>query len=257
MESNPDEIKENPREYIAILNNFIEDLRKLKRFDESITTINKLKAVEAKSETLQSRIFVNSFVQETLLYITSGEFEKGISLVKTGEKGLVQFERKINKTAVINIYYNISILYFGHGDYNKAKTWLNKILNDTDIDMAFDIHCFARMVNLVVHFELGERDLLEYLCKSTYLFFKKRKRFYKFETAVLQFIRTTLPKIISQADLIFALINLRKELLKISKNPFEQKALDFFDFISWLESKIEKRSFADIIREKGSKKVGK
>ncbi len=37
---------------------------------------------------------------------------------------------------------------------------------------------------------------------------------------------------------------------ELAKEPFEAKFLDDFDFISWLESKIENRPFANIIREK-------
>ena len=51
-------------------------------------------------------------------------------------------------------------------------------------------------------------------------------------------------------ELVPAFRDLKAELEEIFKNPFENKALDLFDFISWLESKIENRAFAEVVREK-------
>ena len=42
----------------------------------------------------------------------------------------------------------------------------------------------------------------------------------------------------------------KKELEKIFKDPFEQGGIQDFDFISWLESKIENKSFGEIVRRK-------
>ena len=60
---------------------------------------------------------------------------------------------------------------------------------------------------------------------------------------VLNFIRKKLPKITSQNDL-------QKALLLLAKDSYEQKALKYFDFISWLDSKNENRPLAEIVKEK-------
>ena len=111
-------------------------------------------------------------------------------------------------------------------------------MNDREIDIRPDIHCFARIFNLIVHYELGNDELLEYLGKSTSRLLTKRQRLYKVETALLNFFQKTLPKIIGQKELDLAFKDLKKELEQIFKDPFERKALEYFDFISWLESKI-------------------
>ena len=108
---------------------------------------------------------------------------------------------------------------------------------------------------MILHFELGNTDILEYLVKSTYRFLYKRKHLYKFETSILNFIRKKLPKTNSEKELITIFKDLKTELGKITKDPFEKKALDYFDFISWLESKIEKRPFADIVKEKAQEAI--
>jgi len=46
---------------------------------------------------------------------------------------------------------------------------------------------------------------------------------------------------------------LRQELVIIAKDPFEKTILEYFDFISWLDSKNQKRPFAEIVKEKAKK----
>ena len=56
--------------------------------------------------------------------------------------------------------------------------------------------------------------------------------------------------------LIKAFTEIKLKLVQLFKNPYERKVLEYFDFISWLESKIEKRSFAEIVKEKAESKKG-
>ena len=149
-----------------------------------------------------------------------------------------------------NNHYNLSYLYFGARDYSLSLKWLNKILHETNIDTREDIHCFARIFILIIHFELDNHDLLEYIVKSTYRFLYKRKRLFEVETSILNFIRQKLPKINRQEKLLNSFKELKIELEQITQNPIGKKALAYFDYISWLKSKIENKSFADTIKEK-------
>ena len=47
--------------------------------------------------------------------------------------------------------------------------------------------------------------------------------------------------------------NLKAKFEALAKDPYEKYALDYFDFISWTESKIENKPFAQVIREKNLK----
>ena len=43
---------------------------------------------------------------------------------------------------------------------------------------------------------------------------------------------------------------LKSKLVFFSKDKNEKYALDYFDFISWAESKIENKSFVQVVKEK-------
>ncbi|MBI4931145.1 MAG: hypothetical protein HY841_10305 [Bacteroidetes bacterium] len=96
----------------------------------------------------------------------------------------------------------------------------------------------------------NDMALQQSLVRSTYRFLLKRNRLYKFEECILNFIRKKLSKIHSQKELLHSFSELKKEITQIMKDPFERGIIQDFDFVSWLESKIENRSFAEIVREK-------
>jgi len=242
IESEPEQTQENLLSYIAALANLILAYKDIKKYDEARQTIKKLKAIPqtySVSERMQLRIFTYSYNIELDLYLKTKRFEKGIALIGEIEEGLKQFSGKIPKEHELVFYYNIALLYFGVSNYSEALEWLNKLLNDLQVDIRPDIHCFARIFNLIIHYELGNDDLVEYRSISTHYFLDKRKRLYKVETAFLNFFQKKLPKIIGQKELVLAFKDLKKELEEIFKDPFERRALEYLDFITWLDSKSQ------------------
>ena len=88
----------------------------------------------------------------------------------------------------------------------------------------------------MVHSELDNADLLPYILRSTYRFLLKQQRLYTFEKRVIEFIRN-LPNV-SSKEIISAYKKLKLDLIKLSRDPYEKKAMNFFGFINWLDTKI-------------------
>ena len=62
---------------------------------------------------------------------------------------------------------------------------------------------------------------------------------------------------LSQEDLMERFIKLKAQLLQLVNSTYEKRAFIYFDIISWLESKIEKRPVQDIIQQKAQLKLSK
>jgi len=248
MEANPHQIEEKPIRYINALFNIIICELKLKYYQKIPENIKKLKNIKTKSASINNKLFYTVSNLELELLICSGEFQRGAKLVNEIQQKLR--ELKDDKQHRMLLEYNISVIYLGAGNFVAANASLNKLLNDPDLDSKSHIYCFARVLGLIIHFELAHYDLLKYIVKSTYGFLYKRKRLYKFETIILNFIKNKLPKTRSPKGLLIGFKELKKEIETLKNNTFENNALEFFDLISWLESKIENRPFAEIVKEK-------
>lgn len=255
LEHYPHYIMEEPRTYINSLCNLIFCLSNLMKYDEMFSTIQEMRSAlekyKIKSAALKCHItyFANTHELET--YMSRGDFNKGIKLIKDAEKTINNdFWKNLSKRDELSWLFIVARAYLSSGEYVLANSYLNKILNKSIDGVRDDIQCFARILSLIVHFEMKKYELLEYTVKSTFLFLDKRKRLYQFETIVLDFIKKQLPKINSQKELIMTFKSLKKNIEEVMKDPFERKALDYFDFISWLESKIENRTFAEVVRRR-------
>src|SRR6056297_1783608 len=117
-------------------------------------------------------------------------------------------------------------------------------MNEVNIDQSEDIHCFAQLLNLIIHLELGNKDLIPYTLKSTSRYLETRNRVYKFETAMLQFIGNAL-KADDDEDLKGTYQSFLDAVYPLRDDPFESTAFEYFDFISWAESKIEEKPFKE------------
>ena len=247
LEANPLLMKED--NYIASLYNLLLVQIELRQYDDALNTIKKLRDFKSNSTAMQTRIFVTSYDTEINLYLRTGEFEKGIPLIKEIEEGLKKFGEKLNKESEVLFSFNIAYLYFGLGEYNNSLTWINKIINDKELTVREDIQCFARILNLLVHYELGNYDLIEYIMKSTRRYLSNKNKLNKFELITLNYIRKLINADIDD-DKMFIYNEWKKELNAISDDILEIKAFEYFDFLSWLESKQGKKSFAQVVKEK-------
>lgn len=258
IERHSEMFEEEPNKYFAVLTNMIYLCNQLRRYDEVQSYLDKLKTISSKisggkNEDMEVKFFSSVYSVELTLYVNTGEFEKGIKLVPEIDAGLKKFGDKVAKLREAYFYFFISVLYFASGKHSLALQWINKLLNDKKIEESQDIHCFAQILNLIIHFELGNDDLLPYAIKSTERYLQTRKRVYKFETIFLGLI-SHLSKASSNKAGADYLLSFQKELTKISRDSFEKTVFEYFDFISWTESQLEKIPFADVVKRKAGKK---
>jgi hypothetical protein len=55
---------------------------------------------------------------------------------------------------------------------------------------------------------------------------------------------------LSNADFVDSLVILKRDMSALYEDPFEKNVFIYFDFISWVESKIKGKTFGEIVREK-------
>lgn len=254
IESEIDMFKEEPNVYFSVLTNIIYIASQLKRYDEVFEYLEKLRSLPEKmvlgrNEDLDIKLFSSAYSIELTIYSLSGQFQKGLELVPIVEEGLKLYGQKVSKVRQASFFFNIAIIHFGAGDLSSALKWINRLLNDIEINESEDIYCFAQLLNLIVHLELGNQRLMPYALKSTQRYLSTRNRVYKVETAVLDFISTVL-KLKEEEDIKKAYNDLYEELAKLQDDNFEKTAFEYFDFASWARHKATGEPFVDIVREK-------
>ena len=252
FESYPEKFLHDPGSYLTALNDCFLSFMDLKEYTEVerlIGLYHSLKNFKLDNLNIRCGTFL-LYGNQLHFYLTRGEFEKGVALVEKIEPLMQQYLTTIPKAVQLILCINYAIVNFGTGSFGNALKWVNRILINDSSNLRNDIVCFARIFSLIIHFELNNIDMLEYTVKSTYRFLYKRGGLYKYETAILHFIKYKISQNLNKKELIQAFIDLKEELEEIVRDPLEQNALESFNLIYWLRSKIENRPFKEILREK-------
>ena len=238
--------------YIKGMHNLLNahfDLRNYERFEMV------LKDFEAFSTTDLSKQHDNHRIQ-TFVYISAskinqhfmlGTFTEGLKLVKGIEEKLDEYSLYIDSHRQLVFNYKIANLYFGAGKFDISIDYLQKIING-NVEMRNDLQCYARLLHLMAHYELGNFDIIESLIKSVYRFMAKMENLTIVEEAMFKFLRNSFQ--LSPQKLQPELEIFLDKIKVLEKNRFQTRSFAYLDIISWVESKVNKKPLSEIIGAK-------
>lgn len=249
----PHMISLNPVWFLKGKNYLLEALflmRKPQHFKKNLHKLEFIITAEGfpNNENLDSLSFLYLYINKLNLHFLEGSFSEGIYLVDEINEKLKTHEERIDNHHVMLFYYKIACLYFGMGDNGNCIKYLGKIINNKSLSMREDLMCFARVLNLVAHYESAMDYHLEQHLKSTFKFLLKMNDLHEVQREMIRFLRKL--GSIYPHQLKDEFTKLYTGLKSYEEHPYEKRAFLYLDVLSWLESKIEGRPVAEIIREK-------
>lgn len=256
LEGNTGNSSSDTLNYLDKLNTFASICLQLGKYEEGNEAFNTIRSFSLNfpcSGLLIHRIQTiidRSYFLEIAYYFSSRNFEKGTQMIPAVEKILEKKTLQLSLSDFFAISYFLSYLYYLNGNSVHSLLYLNKIINEKNQSIRVEILSWARIMNLIIHYELGNQELLEYSVGSVYRFLTKKQNLYKTEKCILDFIRKELRELTSPERLISSLIAFKEKLIEITNDPYEHNLMEIFDLISWLESKITGRPFREILGEK-------
>ena len=220
-------------------------------YQEAEQLIHDIRGLEGKkgfnSLDMSVRIFANSYNLELTLLHKLGDFKKSVELIPLIEERQAQFTEKVSKEMELLLTYNKAYSYFGIGENKMALHYLNIVLNDNEQNLRQDVYSFARLFNLILHYELENYDFLEYVVKSTNRYLSKQERDYQIENTCLKYIKK-LAKASNSIDKLELLEQMKQEVSKLLEDHNERVVLEYFDIESWIDSKLNKNTFDESVR---------
>lgn len=252
----------NPEElnmHFSAINNLMPVSLHFGNYDEVQNLLNKVRNLPTKypkvkvSEDLEMKIFTHSNIVELSMFVRTGEVEKGEKLIEQITPFIEKNMSRFRKFPLLHLYYNIAYFYFSVGKYSKSIQWMNKILNDNSLKSIEDIHSSSHILTMILQFEQGRDELLNYLARSTHRYLNKLEGLYGFETILLSFLKKNSGQK-KKKDLVSNFKKLREKLLETRYEPGERNALSTIDLLAWVDSKIEGKPFHEIMQKKSMQK---
>lgn len=247
LESQPHFLKENLADYIAALSNYILSCGLLERYDEVRDTLEKLRKLKPLTEDDRLKIHRQYYTNKFVLCIFTGAFEEARREMDRCQAEAGRLDPHDYETA--SFYFQYCCICFGCGDYAGALRYLNGWLNQPRTVEREDLQSLARMLALILHFEMGNTILLESLLRSATRFLQKKNRLYDLERRFFQFM-SELMRTPDGAEQQRVFSKMRRDLADLAAWPGARALLQTLDLDAWLDAKINSRTFAESVRAK-------
>lgn len=170
-------------------------------------------------------------------FIENEDTENGDKLVIELEDYLKLHEGKILINSENYFRFNIIQYYFMTGNYTEALRSVNDFLSRRHTKLTPEFESYSRILNILIHFELGNYSLLKHLIPTTKKYLMNKKKYFRYESEILRSVK----KIISSKNdtTVNKCFNeLFKNLLILKKDKYEKNAFVYFDPEKWVEKKI-------------------
>jgi hypothetical protein len=241
--------------YIKGLHNLLNahfDLRNYLQFDRVLKIFEAFATSEIANQhdNFKVQAFMYLYTSKINQHFMHGNFKEGLCLVPYIEEKLNEYTLYLDRHRILVFNYKIASLYFGSGDYKTSIDYLQRIIND-NVDLRYDLQCYARVVHLMAHYEIGNYDILEYLIKSVYRFMARMENLTVIEEEMFKFLRTSFH--LSKGKLKPEFEKFLQKIKRLEQSRFETRSFAYLDIISWVESKVYDKPMSEIINEKFKK----
>ncbi len=188
------------------------------------------------------------FVHGCNRFFLTGEYSHGVRYIAGIDEFLKHENHGWDVQKLTTLYYKMACIYFGAEQYEKTLDYVNLIINKVYSSLLEDLQCFARILSLISHWELGNDTLVSYQVKSVFRFLLRMYNMQSVQREIMRFIRRIPNMIRSEMKQEFVILKAKLEV--ISEQQYERRPMLYFDIISWLETKIEGKSFSEIVKSK-------
>lgn len=251
-DTNPDFRRLNLKLYKVALTNCLHAANKLSRWDQFPEILSKAETIPAANVEEEAEDFQTIVFLKHLNLLDRHQLKAAEAMIPEIESGIQKYGEKINHARWLAFKVNICMTYFLSGNFGQALTEIEEILRHTRSDHRADAQALARLLEPVIIFELGDKDLA---CQKAYAlkeWLRTHHRLFEFEQAVVTFI----VRMANAQDLKSIFLIFREALRQESIRRVSPQGLEVLSI--WLDSKIERRPIAEVFvtnKSKGSHSV--
>ncbi len=137
-----------------------------------------------------------------------------------------------------DMYFNITLAFFRKGDFGKALKWLKQLLNHPRIEERQIIHRYSRRLEILIHFELGNLELLDYKLTNARRYLQNRDVLDTFDELFLAGFRQII-KAADKSERKKEFQNLVNKLKAIPADELHKISTEEFEYMKWLEEQCK------------------
>lgn len=188
FDHHPGHKNDNFPSYRSALVNFLVASHRLRQYEDFPATLKRLAEIECNSEREKALLFSDSTFYEILYLMNSKQFDKIIQIIPNVEANIIRYKQLLPESRVLTFYNNIAIACFLCLDYENAHNYVNKVFN-YGTELRTDILRSAAMLELLIHFEIGNPTIVIYKSRNLIRELKSRNETTKLEQLTSKYLK--------------------------------------------------------------------
>lgn len=253
LEKDRDRSAQEPTQILSVLSNLAfvcaalgrtaEAMRHLKAFRTAPTIWNM-----PETEDLELKLFSTSYSLELGIHLQMGQSDAALALVPRIERGLERYGESLGPIQRAGFNYQVAYTLLLADRADEALHWTNRLLDALSSTESSELATAGRLLYLVVLFETGKKDLLNYALRNTERFLKNRGHMQPSELIFLSLMRA-LTKASARTDQDRACSSFQRAMADLATERDSMGIHDHFNAAAWVEAKSSARSLASVVQE--------
>lgn len=195
-----------------------------------------------------SKVFSFLYVHNSRmnLHFLQGSFDEGVDIIPRTLKRIRRYRSKLDEHKIMIIYFKIAYMYLGNQMPKKANQYLMHIINLTNKSLRKDMQIYARLMHLMVHYELDSDNIIPYLLNRYQTYVLKHAEHNTVAIVALDMFKKLYgsPLLDRKSILKFYL-----EEFNILKNQkYSARGFHYLDIPTWIEAKYLDIPLGEVIK---------
>lgn len=242
-----------PVYYLMTVEGMLESLRIMHNYEGMNYFIEKLAKLSSPSSSFQLNVMYVIFIYRLFSFIDAGDFDKAGIWIAEHQASLIDKMLLLKEQQQAKMSLYIALIHLGNGEYRKARKRLSATIGRGHL-YSLPLFRTIRIVNVMIHYELGDIDYIQSEIRSIKREMSKNKGYnLKVESFLLKFLNYSFADT-NRKKRAEIWESMAEEVHALYADKYETQILRKFDFVAWVEAKIFEVPLSDILKREHASK---
>ena len=242
-----------PVYYLMTVEGMLESLRIMHNYEGMNYFIEKLTKLSSPSSSFQLNVMYVIFIYRLFSFIDAGDFDKAGIWIAEHQTSLIDKMLLLKEQQQAEMSLYIALIHLGNGEYRKARKRLSATIGRGHL-YSLPLFRTIRIVNVMIHYELGDVDYIQSEIRSIKREMSKNKGYnLKVESFLLKFLNYSFADT-NRKKRAQIWESMAEEVHALYADKYETQILRKFDFVAWVEAKIFEVPLSDILKREHASK---
>lgn len=242
-----------PVYYLMTVEGMLESLCIMHNYEGMNYFIEKLTKLSSPSSSFQLNVMYVIFIYRLFSFIDAGDFDKAGIWIAEHQASLIDKMLLLKEQQQAEMSLYIALIHLGNGEYRKARKRLSATIGRGHL-YSLPLFRTIRIVNVMIHYELGDVDYIQSEIRSIKREMSKNKGYnLKVESFLLKFLNYSFADT-NRKKRAEIWESMAEEVHALYADKYETQILRKFDFVAWVEAKIFEVPLSDILKREHASK---